>query len=81
MPRTSAADRKRQEAEAPKLTRPQSEALVELMVKDQTWSDGWPPPKRLVELGLATVRHGKWGGAKFTITDLGRIHPAVASRG
>ena len=55
-----------------KLTKPQAELLLELNAASEVavW-DGYPPAKKLVELGLAEWMHRRYGDT-LRITPAGR---------
>lgn len=55
-----------------KLTKPQMEFLGVLAMTDRAVSLSYKPARKLVELKLATVRDGRYGGTILSITDAGR---------
>ena len=87
MPRTSAADRKRQEAEVPKLTRAQSDLLRDVVsgVSLSLTKGDEGMLKALARQGLVERHVPRWGHLnarhEWIPTEAGRAHPAVASRG
>jgi len=55
-----------------KLTNPQIEILREIETSPKHYCDGYKPPQRLAELGLAVRKEGHLSSPSFTITDAGR---------
>ena len=55
-----------------RLTVPQRRLLADLAVRAQTIHDRYAPGRRLVALGLATGKSGRYGAWTLTITDAGR---------